>query len=113
MKTMKTTKTKIGIMGVIVLTCLFASCATGQYMELKPKEKVEVLGYVQSTFSITGSFRYRRTINTQAYITLLAEAQNKYPDLFVDIRDISWVIGRGDTLTNNYEYTAIGTVIKK
>jgi hypothetical protein len=43
----------------------------------------------------------------------LAEAQNKYPDINIDIRDIAWAIGQGDAANNNYEYTAIGKVIKK
>ncbi|WP_010253460.1 hypothetical protein [Treponema primitia] len=106
-------KTKSGMLLLFVLTGLFVSCATGEYMKMNPKENAEVLGYVQSTFLVNGSFRYRSTINTQAYITLLAEAQNKYPDITIDIRNITWAIGQGDTANNNYEYTAIGKVIKR
>jgi hypothetical protein len=96
-----------------VLTGLFISCATGEYMKMSSKENAEVLGFVQSAFLVTGSFRYRSVINTQAYITLLAEAQNKYPNINIDVRDITWAIGQGDAAHNNYEYTAIGKVIKK
>ncbi|AEF85225.1 putative lipoprotein [Treponema primitia ZAS-2] len=106
-------KTKFGMFFLLVLVVISVSCATGQYMEMKSKENAEVLGLVQSTFLVSGSFRYRSTINTQAYITLLAEAQNKYPDINIDIRDISWAIGQGDAANNNYEYTAIGKVIKQ
>jgi hypothetical protein len=79
---------------------------------MKPSENAEVLGLVQSTFYVTGAFRYRQTVNRQAYISLMVEAQKKYPDDIVDIRDISWVIGQGDAANNNYEYTAIGKVVK-
>jgi len=105
-------KIKIGIFLVIVLTWLLISCATtGEYMPLRASEQAAILGAVQSTFSVNGGFRYKRTVNRQAYITLLTEAQNKYPDINVDIRDISWVVGTMD-YANNYEYTAIGKVIK-
>ena len=105
-------KTKLGIFSVIVLTCLLISCATtGEHMPLRTTEQAEVLGIVQSTFFINGGFRYKRTVNRQAYITLLAEAQSKYPDTIVDIRDISWAVGQMDW-ANNYEYTAVGKVIK-
>jgi hypothetical protein len=104
-------KAKPGFLLVIVLAALFVSCATGQYMELKQSENAEVLGTVQTAFLVNGSFRYRNTINSQAYISLLAEAQRQFPDAIVDIRDIVWAIGPADT-ANNYEYTAIGKVIR-
>jgi hypothetical protein len=107
-------KTKLGILLVVVLTTgLVVSCTTGQYMTLKGNENVEILGTVQTTFNVTGSFRYRSVINTQAYINLLAEAEKKYPDILVDVRDISWAIGGGDAANNNYVYTATGKVTKK
>jgi hypothetical protein len=105
-------KTKLGVLSVILITGLLVSCVTGDYMAMKSKEQADVLGTVQSTFIITGAFRYRRVINRQAYISLLAEAQNKYPDFIVDVRDISWAIGQGDAPNNNYEYSAIGKVIR-
>jgi hypothetical protein len=80
-------------------------------MSLRSSENAQTLGSVQSTFAITGSYRYRSAINMQAYISLLAEAQEKYPDANIDIRDISWVIGKQDTTTNNFEYSATGKVI--
>ena len=104
-------KTKIFLM-VIFLTCFLVSCTTGQYMTLKSNEKAEVLGSVQSVFLVPGAFRYRQTINRQAYISLMAEAQKQYPDIIIDIRDISWAIGRGDAANNNYEYIAIGKIIR-
>jgi hypothetical protein len=111
-KESKGMKTKLGFFLVIVLTCLLISCATtGEYMALRSSEQAEILGTVQSTFFINGGFRYKNTVNRQSYITLLAEAQKKYPDINVDIRDISWAIGTLD-YANNYEYTAIGKVIK-
>jgi hypothetical protein len=96
-----------------VVGVLLFSCATGNYMSLKDNEQVEILGTVQTTFTVTGSFRYRSVINTQAYINLLAEAQTKYPNVIVDVRDIVWAIGQGDAANNNYVYTATGKVIKK
>ena len=105
-------KANLGILTVIT-GLLVSCCVTGDYMPMKPSENVEVLGIVQTTFNVTGSFRYRSTINKNAYISLMAEAQKKYPEIIVDIRDISWVIGKGDTSNNNYEYSAIGKVIKK
>jgi hypothetical protein len=104
-------KSKVGILSLMVLTVLM-SCATGQYMPMRSSENAQTLGSVQSTFVITGSYRYRSAINMQAYISLLVEAQEKYPDTNIDIRDISWVIGKQDTTTNNFEYSAIGKVIK-
>jgi hypothetical protein len=106
-------KTKLGIFSVILLTGLLVSCVTGEYMAMKPKENAEVLGTIHATFFVPGAFRYKSTINRQAYISLMAEAQKQYPDTIVDIRDISWVIGQGDVANNNYEYSAIGKVIKK
>ena len=106
-------KVKFGILSVIVIIGLLVSCVTGDYMAMKQSENVDVLGMVQTTFNITGSFRYRSTINRHAYISLMAEAQRQYPEIIVDIRDISWVIGKSDTLNNNYEYSAIGSIIKK
>ena len=79
---------------------------------MKSSERAEIIGTVNSTFYVNGSFRYRSTINKQAYISLMAEAQKQYPDAIVDIRDISWAIGQGDAANNNYEYSAIGKVIK-
>ena len=106
-------KVNLGILTVITITGMLASCVTGDYMIMKSLESVKVLGIVQTTFNVTGSFRYRSTINRNAYISLMTEAQRKYPEIIVDIRDISWVIGKGDTSNNNYEYSAIGKVIKK
>jgi len=105
-------RTKPGILSVILLIGLLVSCATGEYMPMRSSEHAEVLGAVRTTFLVTGAFRYRSAINRQAYISLMAEAQKKYPDTLVDIRDISWVIGQGDAANNNYEYSAIGKVIK-
>jgi len=104
-------KTKLGIFLAIVLTGLFISCTTGEYMTLKSNENAEILGIVQTTFIINGSFRYRRVINNQAYMHLLAEAQKEYSGV-IDIRDITWAIGKGDSANNNYEYTATGRVIR-
>ena len=104
-------KAKLGILAGFIITGLLVSCVTGDYMAMKPSENTEVLGMVQTTFIITGSFRYRSTINRHAYISLIAEAQRQYPEIIVDIRDISWAIGKGDTSNNNYEYSAIGKVI--
>ena len=106
-------KAKFGILSVILITGLLVSCTTGDYMTMKSSENTEVLGIVQTTFNVSGSFRYRNTINRLAYISLIAEAQKQYPEIIVDIRDISWAIGKGDAPNNNYEYSAIGKVIKK
>jgi hypothetical protein len=103
---------KLRVFLVIIVSGLFVSCATGQYMELKPSENAEILGTVQTAFMVNGSFRYRSTINTQAYIYLLAEAQRQFPDTTVEIRDIIWAMGSADTANNNFEYTAIGKVIR-
>jgi len=105
-------KTKLGVLSVIFLIGLLVSCATGEYMQMKSSEHAEVLGTVQTTFYVTGAFRYRSTINRQAYISLMAEAQKQYPDIIIDIRDISWAIGQSDAANNNYEYSAIGRVIR-
>jgi len=104
-------KVRYGFFLLAASVGLLVSCATGQYMRLKQGENADVLTSVQSTFVINGAFRYRAAINRQAYITLLAEAQKKYPDARIDIRDISWVIGRQLDPTN-YEYLALGKVIK-
>ena len=105
-------KIKIRIFSILLITGLFISCVTGEYMAMKSSEHAEVLGVVQATFNITGSYRYRRTINMNAYFALMAEAQKEYPGIIVDMRDISWAIGQGDSANNNYEYSAMGKVIK-
>ena len=104
-------KKKFWIIALALLTGVFISCTTGQYMTLKNNENVEVLGIIQTTFTITGSFRYKKVINNQAYMHLLAAAQKEYTGL-IDIRDITWAIGQSDTANNNYEYTAVGKIIK-
>jgi len=106
-------KAKFGILAGFIITGLLVSCVTGDYMAMKTSENVEVLGIVQTTFNVTGAFRYRSTINRHSYISLMAEAQRHYPGIIVDIRDITWAIGKGDASNNNYEYSAIGKVIKK
>ena len=106
-------KTKLKVFSVLLITVLLVSCVTGDYMTMKSSEQAEVLGVIQTTFNITGSFRYRRTINTHAYISLMAEAQKQYPDVIVDVRDITWAIGQGDSANNNYQYSAMGKVIKE
>lgn len=81
-------------------------------MESRSNRNVEALGIVQTTFVVSGSLRYRSVINNQAYMHLLAEAQRTYDDP-IDIRDITWTVGKGNPFTNNYEYTAIGTAVRK
>ena len=105
-------KTKIWAILLVLLAGVFIACTTGQYMTLKSTEKVEILGIIQATFNVTGSFRYRKVINTQAYMHLLAAAQKEYSGV-IDIRDITWAIGQSDSANNNYEYTAVGKVIRK
>ena len=90
-------KANLGILTVIIITGMLVSCVTGDYMTMKSSESLEVLGIVQTTFNVTGSFRYRSTINRHAYISLMAKAQMQYPEIMVDIRDISWAIGKSDT----------------
>ena len=102
----------VGYFLTSMLIALLLSCTTGNYMTLKSGEKVVVLGIVQTTFTVTGAFRYRSVINNQAYINLLAEAKKEYSGE-IDIRDITWVIGEGSTTDNNYSYTAMGKVIRK
>ena len=92
------------------LIACFSSCTTGRYMTLKNKENVEVVGNVSASFVITGAFRFRSVINTQAYINLLGEAQKEYQGE-IDVRDINWVIGE-NLENNNYTYTAIGKVVR-
>jgi len=95
-----------------VLAFSLLSCVTGNYMNLRNSEKADTLGMVKTTFDVTGAFRYRRVINNLAYMNLLDEAQKEYSGI-IDIRDISWAIGKSDTANNNFEYAAIGTVIRK
>ena len=102
-----------GCVVVLALIGSMASCVTGTYMSLHKGESAGILGSVNADFTITGSFRYRKVINTQAYMHLLTEAQKEYPGIIVDVRDISWAIGEGDSASNNYSYTAVGTVIRK
>ena len=108
---MKAKKTLFCLVLSVLLVCLY-SCTTGQYMTMGRNENAEVLGTVNAEFTISGSFRYRNVINTQAYIHLLAEAQKVYEGN-IDVRDISWAIGGGDSANNNYQYTATGKVIRK
>ena len=105
-------KAKFKVFSVLLVTVLLVSCVTGDYMAMKSSEHTEVLGMTQATFNINGAYRYRRTINMNAYFALMAEAQKQYPDIDVDVRDISWAIGQGDSVNNNFEYSAIGKVVK-
>ena len=108
---MKGKRVSVFFVMLVLIVCLF-SCTTGQHMTLHRNENPEILGIVSTDFTITGSFRYKRVINTQAYIHLLTEAQKEYPGN-IDVRDISWAIGGGDSANNNYQYSAIGKVIRK
>jgi|GEM_PF-2468110 len=104
---------KIFMFFVLFVAMTFVySCTTGQYMTMSRNENAEVLGTINAEFSISGSFRYRNVINTQAYIHLLAEAQKAYQGN-IDVRDISWAIGGGDSANNNHQYNATGKVIRK
>jgi len=105
-------KTKLMFLSVVLLAGLMMSCTTGQYMTLKSVDNVDILGIIHTTFSITGAFRYRSVINAQAYMSLLAEAQKVYSGV-IDVGDITWAIGKSDTANNNYEYTAVGKVVRK
>jgi len=105
-------KTKLMVLAAVLATGLLMSCTTGQYMTVKSVDNAEILGIIQTSFSITGAFRYRSVINTQAYMHLLAEAQKEY-DGIIDVQDITWAIGKSDTVNNNYEYTAVGKVVRK
>ena len=102
----------LGCLVLLAAAACFFSCTTGQYMTLSKNENAEVLGTISTDFSITGSFRYRKVINTQAYIHLLTEAQKQYPGN-IEVRDVSWAIGGGDSENNNYQYNAIGKVIRQ
>ena len=102
----------LGCFVLLVLIGSLFSCTTGQYMTMRKSETADILGTVSTDFTITGSFRYRNVINNQAYIHLMEEAQKAYQGN-VDVRDISWAIGGGDSSNNNYQYNAIGTVIRK
>ena len=108
---MKTVKKGICLI-LVVIVFFLASCTTGQYLALGKNENTEILGTVSAEFPVTGSFRYKKVINTQAYIHLMAAAEEKYSGN-IDVRDITWVIGQGDAANNNYLYTAIGKVIRK
>jgi len=103
-------KTKLLILAILLSGLM--SCTTGQYMTLKNNDNADILGSVQTTFNVTGSFRYRSVINTQAYMNLLAEAKKEY-DGNIDVSDITWAIGKSDAANNNFEYTASGKVIRK
>ena len=95
------------ILSIVLLASLFTSCTTGEYLPLKDIANIDILGIIYATFNITGAFRYRSVINTQAYMHLLAEAQKIYSDV-IDVGDITWAIGKSDAANNNYEYTAVG-----
>ena len=101
-----------GCLVLLVLIGSLFSCTTGQYMTIRRGENEEILGTINADFTITGSFRYRKVINTQAYIHLMAEAQKVYEGN-IEVQDISWAIGEGDSANNNYRYTAIGKVVRK
>ena len=105
-------KSLLGCLVLLVLVVSLFSCTTGQYMAMRRSDNAEILGTVSTDFTITGSFRYRKVINTQAYIHLLTEAKKEYQGN-IDVREISWAIGGGDTSNNNYQYNAIGTVVRK
>ena len=100
----------LGIVYMALAVCFF-SCTIGEYMSLKDNENAEILGIVKTDFQISGSFRYRKAIDSQAYMNLLVQAQKEYGNN-VDVRDITWAIGKTDTANNNYEYTAVGKAVR-
>jgi hypothetical protein len=87
---------------------LFVSCLTGQYRPLNSRLHAEVIGTVQTSFSMQRVTR--SAINTQAYINLMDAASQKYQEN-IDVVDITWAIGKQMT-DGNTEYKATGTVIK-
>jgi hypothetical protein len=99
---------KISLILLVLSVGFFLSCLTGQYRPSKSTVNGEVLGTVQTSFTMQRVTR--NAINTQAYINLMGTASQKYQGN-VDVVDITWAIGR-QTNDGNTEYTAMGTVIK-
>jgi len=102
------------ILAALLLTAAVASCSTtGEYMPLSNGETV--IGTAQASFSVRSSFfsmkKVRDAINTEAYIKLLEAAERKYPNSYIDIRDIVWVTGR-QVDPQNTEIAAAGKVIQ-
>ncbi|GHV95613.1 hypothetical protein AGMMS50293_19330 [Spirochaetia bacterium] len=105
---MKKLSKKILSIFFVMLVGLFVSCLTGQYKPLKASANTEVLGTIQTSFTMQRVTR--QAINTQSYIHLMEAASQKYQGNF-DVVDITWAIGR-QMNDGNTEYTATGKVIK-
>jgi hypothetical protein len=97
-----------GILPALLAVGLLFSCVTqGQYKPANASDNAAVVGTVSASF-ITSSIS-KDAVNSQAYIALMAEAQKTYSGN-IDIRDITWVIGKTDE--QNREYAAIGKVTR-
>jgi len=110
---MKTVKKIVLVLAVSLITAFAASCATsGNYLALSNNETV--IGNTQATFLVRSSFFSSRSekdnVNTQAYIHLLEEANEKFNGN-IDIRDIVWVTGRSVGYDST-EVSATGKVVR-
>ena len=110
---MKTEKKLAMVSAIVLIVMVAASCAsTGQYMALSKDETV--IGTAQATFVVRSTVFMSKSgkdsVNTQAYIHLLADAGEKYADS-IDIRDIVWVTGRSVD-NENTEVSAAGKVVR-
>jgi hypothetical protein len=97
----------LNILPALLVVGLLFSCVTqGQYKPASASDNAAVAGTVSASF--TTSSISKEAVNSQAYIALMVEAQKTH-DGNIDIRDITWVIGKSDG--PNREYAAIGKVI--
>lgn len=110
---MKTAKKLVLASAIILIAAFAASCAsTGQYMALSKDETV--IGTAHATFVVRSTVFMSKSgkdsVNTHAYIHLLADAGEKFQDN-IDIRDIVWVTGRSVD-NENTEVSATGKVVR-
>jgi len=110
---MKTKKIISVLLFIMLIAGLSVSCASsGHYMPLSNNEPV--IGTIQANFVVRSSLFFlqsaKDTVNTQAYIHLMEEANKKFNGIF-EIRDIVWVTGRSID-NENTEVSATGKVVQ-
>ena len=78
------------VLTTVFLVGLIFSCATGPYKPSGPDDKV--IGSVRATFE-AGPRNSKRFYNEHAYTALLEAAQKEHKGN-IDIRDITWTMGK-------------------
>jgi len=91
----------------VVVTFFCASTAWAQKVYKPSNSNDNIIGSVQTVFIASGT---RKAMDEAAYIALLSAAKQEYQGN-IDIRDVTWVVGKKNQSTGSYEFNANGKVI--